>query len=225
MVKSIAPPAPRKLPRQGRSRLLVDAIVQACQKVLEEEGAEQLSTNRIAEVAGVTIGSLYQYFPNKEAILANLFSEKIAAETGRIGRESTERILAKMEISLEATIGELILVKSESLLRFYQLHGDFYREYWDFFDFHGQVDAMVINHYRQPSWQDWLQQLLRRYDVQYHVKRSDENSVDYIEQTSFIVSHIIDGLLEAALDERPEWLSDPAYLSRIKVAVLGFLIG
>ncbi|MFT4918666.1 MAG: AcrR family transcriptional regulator, partial [Zhongshania aliphaticivorans] len=63
------PPEPRRRPSQSRSKVLVDAIIQACKQVLADEGEERLTTNRIAEVAGVTIGSLYQYFPNKEAIL------------------------------------------------------------------------------------------------------------------------------------------------------------
>ena len=116
------PPAPRRKPSQSRSKVLVDAIIDACQQILVKEGTQQLTTNRIAEVAGVTIGSLYQYFPNKEAILANLFSEKIAAETEQISRETTRRILAKSEQSLRSTIRELININAELHQR-YLPHG------------------------------------------------------------------------------------------------------
>ena len=64
-------PQPRKRPKQARSLILVQAIQEACLKILQEEGAEQLTTQRIADVAGINIASLYQYFPNKEAILAD----------------------------------------------------------------------------------------------------------------------------------------------------------
>jgi AcrR family transcriptional regulator len=60
------PAGPRKTPRQARARATVDAIVLAAAPILRSDGPEALNTNRIAEVAGVSIGSLYQYFPNKE---------------------------------------------------------------------------------------------------------------------------------------------------------------
>ena len=132
------PPEPRRKPTQSRSKILVDAIIQACQQVLDNEGEEYLTTQRIAEVAGVTIGSIYQYFPNKEAILANLFSEKIAAESDQISRDSTKRVLAQVKVSLRSTLREVINVNAELHQRFLSLHGDFYRQYHSFFDFHSQ---------------------------------------------------------------------------------------
>jgi AcrR family transcriptional regulator len=64
--------APRKLPRQERSRATVDAITQAATYILVKSGWERLTTNAVAERAGVNISSLYQYFPNKQAIVAEL---------------------------------------------------------------------------------------------------------------------------------------------------------
>ncbi|MGB3819514.1 MAG: TetR/AcrR family transcriptional regulator [Achromobacter pulmonis] len=65
-------PQPRKSPRQQRSQQTVDAILQATARVLAEHGYAGTNTNRIAETAGVSIGSLYQYFPNKNALIAAL---------------------------------------------------------------------------------------------------------------------------------------------------------
>src|SRR5687767_7578077 len=62
----------RKLPEQARSRETVDAILAATAKLCVRDGVDKASTNRIAETAGVSIGSLYQYFPSKEAVLAAL---------------------------------------------------------------------------------------------------------------------------------------------------------
>jgi AcrR family transcriptional regulator len=61
---------PRKLASQERSRATVDALVEATARILVKEGFDKASTNRIAEVAGVSVGSLYQYFPSKEALVA-----------------------------------------------------------------------------------------------------------------------------------------------------------
>ena len=61
---------PRKSPRQTRSQATVEALLEAGARVLRGEGFEKASVNRIADVAGVSIGSLYQYFPSKDALVA-----------------------------------------------------------------------------------------------------------------------------------------------------------
>ena len=63
---------PRKIPAQARSAATVEAILQAATQVLISSGFEKMSTTRIAERAGVSVGSFYQYFPNKRALLAAL---------------------------------------------------------------------------------------------------------------------------------------------------------
>jgi AcrR family transcriptional regulator len=60
---------PRKHASQERSRATVDALVEATARILVREGFDKASTNRIAEVAGVSVGSLYQYYPGKEALV------------------------------------------------------------------------------------------------------------------------------------------------------------
>jgi AcrR family transcriptional regulator len=66
----------RKQPRQARSTELVATILETAAQVLAGEGAQRFTTARVAEKAGVSIGSLYQYFPNKAAILFRLQSDE-----------------------------------------------------------------------------------------------------------------------------------------------------
>jgi AcrR family transcriptional regulator len=66
----------RKQPKQARSAELVAAILEAAVQVLAKEGAQRFTTARVAERAGVSVGSLYQYFPNKAAILFRLQSDE-----------------------------------------------------------------------------------------------------------------------------------------------------
>lgn len=66
------PIASRRLPRQARSTRLVDDVLQAAIQVLATEGAQRFTMARVAERAGVSVGSLYQYFPNKAAVLFRL---------------------------------------------------------------------------------------------------------------------------------------------------------
>lgn len=63
---------PRRMPRQARSRATVDAILDATAHVLTERGYARANTNLIAATAGVSIGSLYQFFPSKEALVTAL---------------------------------------------------------------------------------------------------------------------------------------------------------
>lgn len=72
--------APRKLPRQARSRALVEAIIEATARIFERAGPAACTTNAVAEKAGVSIGSLYQYFPNRRALTAAL----VARERGQL---------------------------------------------------------------------------------------------------------------------------------------------
>src|SRR4030095_15316463 len=61
---------PRKHASQERSRATVDALIEATARILVREGYDKASTNRIAEEAGGSVGSLYQYYPGKEALVA-----------------------------------------------------------------------------------------------------------------------------------------------------------
>ncbi len=83
--------SPRKPARQDRSRATVDAILEAAVDLLSSQGYARTSTNRIAARAGVSVGSLYQYFPNKDAIVAALF-ERHAEDIARV----VEQALADM---------------------------------------------------------------------------------------------------------------------------------
>lgn len=71
--------APRKAPRQARAQATVEAILRATAHILRTRGWDACNTNAVAKRAGVSIGSLYQYFPSKEALLAAL-AERHAEE-------------------------------------------------------------------------------------------------------------------------------------------------
>lgn len=68
---------PRKIPRQERAKLTVEKIMQAGLDLIISDGIENLSTNKIAEQADVNISSIYQYFPNKEAIISAIIEDAV----------------------------------------------------------------------------------------------------------------------------------------------------
>jgi AcrR family transcriptional regulator len=89
----------RKQPKQARSTELVASILSAAAQVLEREGASRFTTARVAERAGVSIGSLYQYFPNKAAILFQLQSDE--------WRQTTKMLQNLLEDAQKPPLGRL----------------------------------------------------------------------------------------------------------------------
>src|SRR6516164_4078937 len=85
---------PRKSASQERSRLTVNAISEATARVLMTEGYDRASTNKIAAVAGVSIGSIYQYFPSKEALVAAV-SERHSHEVLQLMRNALVKVAAR----------------------------------------------------------------------------------------------------------------------------------
>ena len=99
----------RKRPIQARSQETVAAILAATSRVLVREGYEAATTTRVAEVAGVSIGSLYQYFPSKEALVAALIDEHIAKLLGLLAHAVDAAATLPMEAALRALIRTLLL--------------------------------------------------------------------------------------------------------------------
>lgn len=95
---------PRKSASQERSRLTVDALLEATARVLVKEGYDRASTNRIAQVAGVSIGSLYQYFPSKEALVAAVI-DRHTQETTQLARDALIKVAMQ---PIEEAIRELV---------------------------------------------------------------------------------------------------------------------
>src|SRR5262245_6804879 len=116
--------SPRKAPRQERSRATVEALLEATTDILVREGYAKLTTNRIAERAGVNIASLYQYFPGKDAIVAELRRRHGAEQ-----RAELRRVLAERDAtSLESTIRSLVSIGVAGHARAPRLHRIFTEE-------------------------------------------------------------------------------------------------
>lgn len=100
----------RRLPRQARALEKVELILEASRRILDRHGLEGFTTNHVAELAGVSVGTLYQYFPNKDRILdelarrelAQLAKGVMAALTGRLQETPGERIRAVIHAAVSA---------------------------------------------------------------------------------------------------------------------------
>jgi AcrR family transcriptional regulator len=118
---------PRKRPRQARSKATVDTILEATTRVLVKQGFDGLSTNAVASAAGVSIGSLYQYFPNKTALVAALIDRHMEEMNAAILAELTRvaklpfaegvRCVVELTIRAHAIDPELHRVLTEQVPR------------------------------------------------------------------------------------------------------------
>lgn len=97
---------PRKTALQKRSRVTVNALIQATARILVREGFDKASTNRIAEVAGVSVGSLYQYFPSKEALVAAV----IDRHSQEVMQAVRGEFAGALELPIEQAVRKLVAV-------------------------------------------------------------------------------------------------------------------
>lgn len=95
---------PRKSPRQGRSIATVDAIFEATLQVLSSDGLIRLNTTRVARRAGVSVGTLYQYFPNKQALLYAALERHLAKLTAAVERACNESRQCSVETTAETVV-------------------------------------------------------------------------------------------------------------------------
>jgi AcrR family transcriptional regulator len=95
---------PRKKPRQQRSQDTVKCILDATARVLCSTGYDRASTNRVALAAGVSVGSLYQYFPSKEALVAALVDRHVEQMTSLVKAKLAEVSTAPLEVAVRTMI-------------------------------------------------------------------------------------------------------------------------
>lgn len=101
---------PRKIATQGRSRATVDNLIEATARILVKDGFDKASTNRIAEVSGVSIGSLYQYFPSKEALVVAVIErhqqqimQTVRSELTQVSTQPLDKAMRKfVAVAVEA---------------------------------------------------------------------------------------------------------------------------
>jgi AcrR family transcriptional regulator len=209
------PPKPRRRPRQARSQAIVDAIFHACERILSAEGPDALNTNRIAEVAGVNIASVYRYFPNKEAIVAELYERHLAAYAEML--DGLDDRAAEIDaLSLEATLRFAVEAMAELHLRLLAIDADFYRRHRERFDLASRV---YPRHERRwiEQMQTWLGEVLERHRARLCVAD--------VERAAFLVAHTLTGAFQAAVRDAPTRIGEVGFRDDLRRLVTGFLIG
>jgi AcrR family transcriptional regulator len=115
----------RKTPRQARSRSTVEAILEAAERVLRNEGYRAASTNRVARVAGFSVGSLYQYFDDKRAVVGALLDQSLRTEAECIGQTLDRLAGLEPDVARERLVQKVIAERCgrAHLLRILDVYG------------------------------------------------------------------------------------------------------
>jgi AcrR family transcriptional regulator len=182
LARKRTPTSPRRLPRSQLGTATVEAILASVVQILERDGLDRLTTNHVAELAGVSIGSLYQYFPNKEAL--------IGAVQDRYAEDTLARVRAALDANVDQPIRTVIARIGEAVLAAQRNQRPIHRALID-----ARTAAGVWERYR--SWMDQHVELIAEF-----MAKRDDIDVANVRTAAFVVVHAAEGLIEAAT-ERP----------------------
>lgn len=198
------PFSPRKEPKQARSRVLVDAIVGAAGRVLPRLGFDELTTHQLAEVAGVSVGSLYQYFPTKEAIVATLIERRAEADVARVS--------ALLDELRGLPLREIIARTVDDMIELHRSARPLYR-----------VMLPLVARVRRHRYVREVIGKARERVRDELAARRDEVRKEDLDLAVFIAGHALESCMHAALDERPELLDDPAFARELTDLAVRYL--
>lgn len=198
------PTKPRKQASQARSRATVDALVEATARILVREGFDRASTNRIAAEAGVSVGSLYQYFPGKAALVAAVMERhnrdlmglvrSVLADVAELPLEEGTRRLIAAAVAAHRLAPELHRVLAEQIPR-----------------------AGALEPFDQANYN-----LFRAY---LEARRGELGALD-LDLAAYVCVTSVEALTHTAVLHRPEFLSDEAASGLVTEAtrlILGYL--
>lgn len=197
---------PRKRPRQNRSRATVDAILEATAQVLVEDGYDKTSTNRVAERAGVSIGSLYQYFPGKEALVGEL----VDRYSGRVLELTLGRLAAHADdppaVTAPLLVDAMIALKRENPALARVLRD--------------QIPRVG----RMQTYEENLEAVTEAVAA-YLERHRDLLRVDDLKAAAFITVQTVDATTHAGVVGRPGSVDDETLAAHVTDLVLAYLVG
>ena len=201
-------PTLRKRPNQTRSRALVDAVAQACLQILDEAGEEGLTVARIAEVSGAAVGSIYQYFPSKDAIVAMLYERVLDEESAQLLRVREGLMGLPLASALREILANIIRVE----LRLFNLSQSFHLRH------HAALHLgmwrgpyQTANEFIEATWLPLLQM------------RAHEISTPHPELAAYMLGQGLRGVIRSVLQDIPQQLESPAFLDSLVAMALGCL--
>lgn len=187
MTSKAARTAGRRRPKQRRARQTVEAVLDAVIRLLKRNGSRAITTNRIAEVAGVSIGSVYQYFPNKRAIYAALHQRHIE----EIDRVVESTLVKHAAASLEGLVRALV----EAMVEAHATDPELYH-----------LLLAEVPH-RADGTHDFAVRLHGAFRLAISSKAGELRKGRNLDKIVFVVAHMVDALSHGAVLRRPAGIS------------------
>jgi AcrR family transcriptional regulator len=198
----------RRQPQQPRALHTVTAMLDAVLRILRRHGGlDAVTTNRIAEVAGVSIGSVYQYFPDKRAIFLALHERHVDEVSRLVERTLVDHADAPLAVLLRALVDALVDLHARDP----ELH-----------------ELLLTVPHRSDGTRDFAVRLrgalrLTLEARAYEIGVADVRAAGDLERVLFVVSNLLDGLCHAAALRRPSRLSLSAAKDEVVRAILAYL--
>jgi AcrR family transcriptional regulator len=196
---------PRKEASQERSRATVEAILRAAAHILVRSGYEATTTNRVAVAAGVSIGSLYQYFPNKEAIVGALIDRHLERQREWLRQTALTAMTQPIEQAVRALIEGLIAAHRVDPA----LHRVFFEEM-----------PRVAGFQRLESFEAETLELVKTYLAARLPEVGERRSLDVV---AFLVVRAVEGATHGAVLFRHDLLAAPTFVDELVTLVVRFL--
>jgi AcrR family transcriptional regulator len=203
MVLRVKRKSGRRRPKQRRAHQTIDAVLDAVVRILKREGYGAVTTNRIAEIAGVNIGSVYQYFPDKQAIFVALHQRHI----NQIDRMVDTKLIEHATSSLD----DLMRAMIEGMIDAHSPDPELY-----------ELLATEVPH-RAEGTRDFSVRLHGAFRLALSSRARELKKSRDLDKLVFVVTHMVESLSHGALFRRPLGLSLTAAKAEVVRAVLAYL--
>ena len=196
---------PRKKPRQLRAESTVDAILEATARVLMEDGYDRASTNRIAKRAGVSVGSLYQYFPSKESLVLEVARRHSNEMIGVLATAAVELANEPIDVAIGTYVRAMLAAHAVNP----ELH---------------KVMVEQVMHLGIENVDD-LQEQARQLVKAYLTLHANEILPKNIEMAAFVLVSAVGRVTHGAVLYAPEHLEDRAFEDELCALIRRYLLG
>jgi AcrR family transcriptional regulator len=199
---------PRKTAVQARSRATVDALIEGTARILVKEGFDKASTNRIAEAAGVSVGSLYQYFPSKEALVVAVIERHRSA--------IAQAVRGELAVAIDLPVAQGVRALVAAAVKGHRVDPALHRVLAEQVPRVGRLEkTQAFDRSNFALFRSFLE------------RHEDELRVDDIDLATFVCVTSIEALTHNAVLHRPDMLSDTTedFVDAAARLVVGFLEG
>lgn len=210
---AIAPPQPLRIAKQQRSKMLMQSVREATLELIRKGGPEEITTVKIADRAGISIGSLYRYYPNKQAIFTDIYQEAL--------RTTDARLRANMFRARELhSIEELIREGVEITVSFHRellaLNAGFFIAFRRAFDV---AELRGPGNEETESWDRWAERWL----LELMENNRDRVRVENLPAAARFIMDVASGTIHHIVETRPADLESPLLAQQLTELMCGYL--